>query len=181
MQGCGFRPAAAALIQPLAWEPPYAAGEALKREGGKKRRVPCFHGAVFLSGAGAQWITPEWGSGRGHPGKRGQGRSSLGTVFRKGKDTNTLGNCFPPATPHLLPSSITCPLFQRIYYSIFPMYFSFSFLSSFLSFFFPFSFLFRPVPMTYGSSQAWGQIKLQLLAYATVTAPPELSRVCGLH
>ena len=26
-----YRPAAAALIQPLAWEPPYAAGAALKR------------------------------------------------------------------------------------------------------------------------------------------------------
>ena len=30
------RLAAAALIQPLAWEPPYAAGEALKRQTNKK-------------------------------------------------------------------------------------------------------------------------------------------------
>ena len=32
------RPAAVALIQPLAWEPPYAAGEALKKQKKKKKR-----------------------------------------------------------------------------------------------------------------------------------------------
>ena len=32
------RPAAVALIQPLAWENPYATGEALKRLGKKKKR-----------------------------------------------------------------------------------------------------------------------------------------------
>ena len=31
------RPAAAALIQPLAWEPPYAAGAALKRQNKNKQ------------------------------------------------------------------------------------------------------------------------------------------------
>ena len=30
--GCGCRPVAASLVQPLAWEPPYAAGAALKRK-----------------------------------------------------------------------------------------------------------------------------------------------------
>ena len=33
------RPAPAALIQPLAWEPPYAVGAALKRQKKKKRKV----------------------------------------------------------------------------------------------------------------------------------------------
>ena len=33
------RLAAAALIQPLAWEPPYAAGEALKRQKQNKNEV----------------------------------------------------------------------------------------------------------------------------------------------
>ena len=34
------RPAAAALIQPLAWEPPYATGEALKRQTKKHPQDP---------------------------------------------------------------------------------------------------------------------------------------------
>ena len=33
-----YRPAAAALIQPLAWEPPYAAGAALKRQNKTKNQ-----------------------------------------------------------------------------------------------------------------------------------------------
>ena len=32
------RPAATALIRPLAWEPPYAAGAALKRQEKKKKK-----------------------------------------------------------------------------------------------------------------------------------------------
>ena len=32
------RPAAVALIQPLAWEPPYAVAEALKRQKKKKKK-----------------------------------------------------------------------------------------------------------------------------------------------
>ena len=32
------RPAAAALIRPLAWEPPYAMGEALKKTRDKKKK-----------------------------------------------------------------------------------------------------------------------------------------------
>ena len=32
------RPAAIALIRPLAWEPPYAAGTALKRQKTKKKK-----------------------------------------------------------------------------------------------------------------------------------------------
>ena len=32
------RPAATALIQPLAWEPPYACGAALKRQRKKKKK-----------------------------------------------------------------------------------------------------------------------------------------------
>ena len=32
------RPAAIALIRPLAWEPPYAAGAALKRQKKKKKK-----------------------------------------------------------------------------------------------------------------------------------------------
>ena len=32
------RPVAIALIQPLAWEPPYAAGAALKRQKTKKKK-----------------------------------------------------------------------------------------------------------------------------------------------
>ena len=34
----GCRPAATTLIQPLAWEPPYAAGVALKRQKEKRKR-----------------------------------------------------------------------------------------------------------------------------------------------
>ena len=33
-----WRPAAAALIRPLAWEPPYAAGTAIKRQKTKKKK-----------------------------------------------------------------------------------------------------------------------------------------------
>ena len=33
------RPAATALIQPLAWEPPYAVGAALKRQNKKKKGI----------------------------------------------------------------------------------------------------------------------------------------------
>ena len=36
--GCGVGPAAVALIQPLAWEPPYAVGAALKRQKNKKQK-----------------------------------------------------------------------------------------------------------------------------------------------
>ena len=32
------RPAAVALIRPLSWEPPYAVGEALKRQKAKKKK-----------------------------------------------------------------------------------------------------------------------------------------------
>ena len=34
-----YRPAATALIRPLAWEPPYAAGAALKRPKKKKKNI----------------------------------------------------------------------------------------------------------------------------------------------
>ena len=33
------RPLAVARIRPLAWEPPYAAGMALKKAGGKKKAI----------------------------------------------------------------------------------------------------------------------------------------------
>ena len=33
-----YRPAAVALIRPLAWEPPYAAGTALKRQNKKEKK-----------------------------------------------------------------------------------------------------------------------------------------------
>ena len=36
--GCGVRPAAVALIRPLAWKPPYAAGMALKSKKQKKKK-----------------------------------------------------------------------------------------------------------------------------------------------
>jgi len=35
--------------------------------------------------------------------------------------------------------------------------------------------------MAYGSSQARGRTELQLLAYTTVTATPDLSHVCDLQ
>ena len=39
------RPAPAALIRPLAWEPPYAVGTALKRKEKKKKKISyLFHG-----------------------------------------------------------------------------------------------------------------------------------------
>ena len=40
---------------------------------------------------------------------------------------------------------------------------------------------FRATPTAYGSSQARVESELQLLAYAIVTAMPDLSRVCNLH
>ena len=48
-----------------------------------------------------------------------------------------------------------------------------------LTFFF--FFLFRTLPKAYGSSQARGQIELQLPAYTTATAMPDLSHICSLH
>ena len=36
------RPAAVAPIRPLAWEPPYAAGVALKRQKKKRHKINCF-------------------------------------------------------------------------------------------------------------------------------------------
>ena len=58
--GCGVGPAAVALIQPLAWEPPYAVGAALKRPPPQKKeskecwdRVPLpphsWHSVKWLS------------------------------------------------------------------------------------------------------------------------------------
>ena len=41
--------------------------------------------------------------------------------------------------------------------------------------------LFRATGPAYGSSQAQGRIKLQLPAYATATAPLDLSSICNLH
>ena len=35
-------------------------------------------------------------------------------------------------------------------------------------------------PMAYGSSQARGELGLQLLAYATATATPDLSHICNI-
>lgn len=53
----------------------------------------CFHGAVFLSGAGAQRVSLQ---NRGQPGvtleKGGQRGSSPGAIIRKSKDTITLKN-----------------------------------------------------------------------------------------
>ena len=37
------RPVAIALIRPLAWEPPYAAGAALKRQKDQKKKKKKFH------------------------------------------------------------------------------------------------------------------------------------------
>ena len=39
------RPAAAALIQPLAWEPPYATGAALEKTKNKKTDIFFSHGS----------------------------------------------------------------------------------------------------------------------------------------
>ena len=59
------RPAAAALIQPLAWEPPYAMGVALKKDKGpKKKTTPlkiypgdcCFTKAFVLFCFGVFWL-----------------------------------------------------------------------------------------------------------------------------
>ena len=51
-----------------------------------------------------------------------------------------------------------------------------------VSFFFFFFFgSFRAAPVAYGSSQARGQLELQLQAYTTATAMPDPSRVCDLH
>ena len=47
-------------------------------------------------------------------------------------------------------------------------------------FFFLFSF-FRAAPAAYGSSQARVELELQLPAYITTTAIPDLSHVCDLH
>ena len=45
----GCRPAATALIQPLAWEPPYATGATLKRTKGQKiSKAMFFHSAYFF-------------------------------------------------------------------------------------------------------------------------------------
>ena len=46
--GCGVRPAAAAPIRPLAWELPYAAGAALKREKKKKKKKQAQKGGDLL-------------------------------------------------------------------------------------------------------------------------------------
>ena len=35
-----YRPATTALIQPLAWEPPYAVDVALKRQKDEKKKIP---------------------------------------------------------------------------------------------------------------------------------------------
>ena len=51
------RPVATALIVPLAWEPPYAAGAALKRQERKKESSPSFAESAQLSGAGVS-VTP---------------------------------------------------------------------------------------------------------------------------
>ena len=40
------RPVAAALIQPLAWEPPYAASAALKKQKKKKSQIMEFFGSL---------------------------------------------------------------------------------------------------------------------------------------
>ena len=50
----------------------------------------------------------------------------------------------------------------------------------FFSKFFFFAF-FRAAPSAYGSSQARGQIVLQLLAYTTATAIPDRSYICDLY
>ena len=41
--------------------------------------------------------------------------------------------------------------------------------------------LFRAKPTAYGGSQARVKLELQLPAYATATATPDLSHVCDLH
>ena len=41
--------------------------------------------------------------------------------------------------------------------------------------------LFRAAPINYGSSQARDELELQLPAYATATAMPDLSCLCNLH
>ena len=50
-----------------------------------------------------------------------------------------------------------------------------------LLFIFFFFLLFRAIPMTCGGSQARGQIRAKLPAYATATAVQDLSHVCDLY
>ena len=50
-----------------------------------------------------------------------------------------------------------------------------------MSIFFFFFGPFRAAHMAYGSSQARVKLELQLLAYTTATAVPDLSRVCDLY
>ena len=56
-----YRPAATALIRPLAWEPPYATGAALKRQKTKKKNhlvypphIPLISTESYLSGTSCQ-------------------------------------------------------------------------------------------------------------------------------
>ena len=46
---------------------------------------------------------------------------------------------------------------------------------------FPSLFLFMVEPVAYGSSQARGQIRAAVEAYATATATLDLSQICNLH
>ena len=58
------------------------------------------------------------------------------------------------------------------------IFFSSKYIFCFLGFFFC---LFRATPAAYGYSQARGELKLQLLAYTTATAMPDLSCICNLR
>ena len=55
------------------------------------------------------------------------------------------------------------------------------FLFLFVCFFFFFFFLFFAPPPIYGSSQAGVKLELQLPAYTTTMATPDLSHICKLH
>ena len=58
------RPAATVLIRPLAWEPPYATGAALKGQKTKKKKKEKKEMPVLASG---HWIEEGAGQGRPYP------------------------------------------------------------------------------------------------------------------
>ena len=117
-----YRPAATALIEPLAWEPPYTAGATLKKKKRKKKKGKLgrfqkasitFSGNAFLTGSRPSRVHGSLETGRllwPFFIKRAVLRTRLGLEHSRWKWMGRARSSHPQDTPSLLQTGDSNPL-----------------------------------------------------------------------